>query len=278
MARVGRVASHAPLRWGECRHSGRCIVTGCDVRHEWMLPWWHENVRRHSGLPVVFVDFGLSPRALAWCRARGEVVRGVAPAASALLAKPIGIIQSPYAESLWTDLDCEILKPVEPIFGEARLEIGVVRDVPGAFDPIQAGVVVVRHGSMTALEWAGLCRDWKKLDRSRIPTCHQDQSLLAHLWRLRPDAFTLLGDEWNRGRRLPDARRPAGGEDAAGEAAIVHWWGRDGKAVIRRRVAARPSGDPCRALEPGPFSLVRRAWVEVGRIFSDSGRKPGSLS
>ncbi len=263
MAKVRRVASKATLRWGECRHRARCIVTGCDARHEWMLPWWHENVRRHSGLPVVFVDFGLSPRGLAWCRARGEVVRGGVPVASAFLAKPLGIIQSPYSESLWTDLDCEILKPVEPIFGETRSEIGVVRDVPGASDPIQAGVVVVRHGSEIVLRWAGLCRDWKSLDRSQIPTCHQDQSLLAHLWRLRPEAFTLLGDEWNRGRRLPDPRRPAGGQDAAGDAAIVHWWGRDGKAVIRRFVTGRPSGDPCRALEQGHFPLVRRAWAEL---------------
>ncbi len=256
--------SKASPRWGECRHRGRCIVTGGDALHEWMLPWWHGNARRHSGLPVVFVDFGLSPKALAWCRARGEVVCGGVPVASAFLAKPFGIIRSPYAESLWTDLDCEILKPVEPIFGETRSEIGVVSDVPGASDPIQTGVVVVRHGSETVLEWAGLCRDWKSLDRSRISTSHQDQSLLAHLWRLRPDAFTLLGDEWNRGRRLPDAPA-AGGDDAAGDAAIVHWWGRDGKAVIRRRIAALPSGDPRRALERVSFPLVRRAWAEIRR-------------
>jgi hypothetical protein len=262
---IRRAASKEPLRWGEYRTDGRCLITGGDALHEWMLPWWHESVRRHCELPVVFIDFGLSPRALAWCRARGEVGRGAAPAANAFVAKPLGIIQSPYAESLWTDLDCEILKPVERAFGETLSEIGVVRDVPGALDPIQAGVIVVRHGSATVLEWAELCRDWKRLDRSRIPTRHKDQSLLAHLWALNPDAFTLLGDEWNRTRRLPGARGPSGGECAPEDAAIVHWWGRDGKAEIRRRVAARPSDDPCRALEPGPFRLVRRAWAEFRR-------------
>jgi hypothetical protein len=265
MTKARRDASEAPLRWGECRHRARCIVTGCDELHEWMLPWWHENARRHSGLPVVFADFGLSPRALAWCRERGDVVSGGVPVANAFLAKPLSIIQSPYAESLWTDLDCEILKPVESIFEDVRSEIGIVRDVPGALDPIQSGVIVVRHGSETVLEWARLCRDWKKLHRSRIPIYHQDQSLLAHLWRLRPEAFTVLGDEWNRTRRLPDPRDPAGRENTAGDAAIIHWWGRDGKAVIRRRVAGRPSGDPCRALDQGSCPLVRRARAKLRR-------------
>ncbi len=267
-----RLASRAPLRWKECRHKARCIITGCDARHEWMLPWWHENARRHSALPVVFADLGMTPRALSWCRERGEVVRGEVPVADAFLAKPLGIIQSPYAESLWTDLDCEILRPVEPVFGETRSEIGVVRDVPGASDPVQGGVIVVRHGSATALEWAGLCRDWKKLDRSRIPTAHRDQSLIGYLWRLRPEAFTLLGDEWNRGRVIPGPKRPVEGELAAADAAIVHWWGRDGKAEIRRRVAARPPDDPCRALEPGPFFIVGCVWAEVRRRMAGPAR------
>ncbi len=262
-----RRTSKAPLRWGECRHSGRCLVTGCDVRHEWMLPWWHDNVRRHCDLPVVFVDFGLSPKALAWCRARGEVIYGGVPVANAFLAKPLGIIQSPYAESLWTDLDCEVLRPIDPIFEETRAEIGIVPDVPDAFDPIQTGVVVVRHGSVTALEWAGLCRDWKKLDRSRIPTCHRDQSLLAHLWRLKPGAFTLLGNEWNRGRCIPVGRTAGAGEEGSGVAAIIHWWGKDGKAEIRRRVSARPPGDPCRALYKwGAAQTIKLIKNQISRI------------
>ena len=121
--------------------------------------------------------------------------------------------------------------------------------MPGALDPIQAGVIVVRHGSATALEWAGLCRDWRKLDRSRIPTRHKDQSLLGHLWTVKPEAFTLLGEKWNRSRVIPDARAPGNEQSAAEDAAIVHWWGRDGKAEIRRRVAAVPQ-----AIHAGPSS------------------------
>ncbi|MFH0954421.1 MAG: hypothetical protein V1873_08840 [Verrucomicrobiota bacterium] len=242
-----------PLRWVERRHEARCVVTGCDVLHEWMLPWWYANLRQHSRLPVVFTDLGLSRRARAWCEERGEVVRNVVPVEHAQLAKPLSIIRSPYAENLWTDPDCEILKPLEPVFEETRSEIGVVRDHPGAMDPIQTGVVVVRHGSAMALQWAELCRAWRRLDRAETPTVHYDQSLLSHLWRRQPEAFTLLRDECNWGRQ----------REAPSDAVIVHWWGRDGKAEIRRRVAARPAGDPWKALGQGRLFPLRHRWAKV---------------
>ena len=257
-------ASKGPLRWGECRYDGRCLITGGDALQEWMLPWWYGNARRHSRLPVVFADLGLTSRALAWCRERGEVVRSGVRAACPFLAKPLVLMQSPYAESLWTDLDCEILGPVEPVFGETHSEIGVVRDVPGASDPVQAGVLVVRHGSPTVLEWAGLCRDWRTLDRSRIPTRHRDQSLLGYLWRLRPEAFTVLGDGWNRSRIIRDA-----GRQRAGTIRGTRRSSTGGGSTARRRSAgasptslpAIPAGHSRRALSrwsgaSGPSSTV----------------------
>jgi hypothetical protein len=66
-------------------------------------------------------------------------------------------------------------------------------------------------------------------------------------------------------RRLSDPRAAGMEHSAPEDAAIVHWWGRDGKAEIRRRVAASPPGDPCRALERSSFPLVRRAWAEFRR-------------
>lgn len=243
----------ACLRWANQRHEGRCVVTGCDVLQEWMLPWWYSNLRQHSPLPVVFVDKGLSRKGRAWCQERGEVVRNPIPVADVLLVKPLGLIQSPYAVSLWLDVDCEILKPLEPIFDETHAEIGVVRDVPGAYDPIQGGVVVVRHGSAMVLEWAGLCRDWKRLDHRKIPSRYYDQSMLAHLWRQHPEAFTLLREEWNWVRQ----------RGASPTAAIIHWWGKVGKEEIRSRIASRPRDDPWRALKEGPFSFIRhgKTWM-----------------
>ena len=266
MAGTGIEASGTALRWNPCRFREGCLITGGDARQEWMLPWWYENARRHNDLPVVFVDAGLSRKALAWCRARGEVVSPGVPVANAFLAKPFAILKSPYSDILWTDLDCEILKPVETIFSQTPAEIGVVPDAPGASDPIQAGVIVVRHGGATILEWAALCRDWRKLDRSQVPTGHKDQSLLGHLWRQRPEAFTLLGGEWNRSRIIPDGGQAEDRRGLPGDSAIIHWWGRHGKEEIRRRIASLPSGDPGRALEPGRVPLVfRRIQAEFSR-------------
>ncbi len=75
---------------------------------------------------------GMSRRALAWCRERGDVIHNAVPVEHVLMNKPLSIIRSPYAENLWIDPDCEILKPPDPVFEETRWEIGVVRDHPGA--------------------------------------------------------------------------------------------------------------------------------------------------
>lgn len=235
------------LRWSELRHKGRCVITGCDSLQEWLLPWWYSNLRRHSQLPVMFIDMGLSRKGRAWCCKRGEIVNPGIHLDFAELLKPLGLIQSSYAESLWLDPDCEVLKPLEAVFDETSAEIGVVRDVPNAFDPIQSGVVMVRHGSETVLKWADLCKNWKRLDRRIIPMVHYDQSILASLWRRNPRAFTLLHDKWNWVRQ----------KGPSPEAAVFHWWGMSGKEEIRKRVAARPAGDLWRALEARHFSFFK---------------------
>ena len=36
------------------------FLTGCDSGHEWILPWFLKNFKRHCNKPLVFADFGLS--------------------------------------------------------------------------------------------------------------------------------------------------------------------------------------------------------------------------
>ena len=252
---TGEKMKESLLRWNTLRNEGRCVVTGCDVLQEWILPWWYSNLRRYSQLPVIFVDMGMSRKGLAWCDERGEIVYPEERVDFAELFKPIGLIRSSYAESLWLDPDCEVLKPLEAAFEETSAEIGVVRDVPGASDPIQSGMLVVRHGSATVLEWAELCRNWKRLDRRKISTSHYDQSILAYLWRRNPGAFNLLRDEWNWVRQ----------KGPSPEAAIFHWWGMAGKEDIRQRVAVRPVGDSWRALEERSLTVFRRGLLKYRR-------------
>jgi hypothetical protein len=228
-------------------------MTGCGRAFEWMLPWWFDNYSRHNGLPVVFADFGMSDRALVWCRARGEVVRNPFCVAHEHLAKPFMLLQSPFAMTMWIDLDGEVRGAIDDAFGACEAEVAVVPNNPGAFDPIQAGVLVVRHGSEIVREWAALCRDWKRLDRIRIATRHFDQSLLAHIWRAKPGAFTPLDGRWNLGRQF----------EPADDTVIHHWWGRDGKHHIRSVVTSRPNGDGLRALESGPLSRVLIGWSDI---------------
>ena len=36
------------------------FLTGCDEGHEWILPWFIKNYKKHCKKPLIFADFGLS--------------------------------------------------------------------------------------------------------------------------------------------------------------------------------------------------------------------------
>ena len=37
----------------------KAFLTGCDYKHEWILPWFFENYRKHNNTPLIFADFGV---------------------------------------------------------------------------------------------------------------------------------------------------------------------------------------------------------------------------
>ena len=119
------------------------IVVGCDRNQEWLLPWWWKHYSEHNTYPVVFMDFGLSPEALAWCKERGTCVdlSTVDPKQflkipespikekwesrcgpelwnerHAWFKKPFACFYSPFESSIWLDLDCEVRGDLAPIF------------------------------------------------------------------------------------------------------------------------------------------------------------------
>jgi len=76
---LGREVLHSEFaracRWQRGMNpSGDGVITGADSNHEWLLPWWYENLQRHNTLPVAFADFGMSADMRAWCGERGLVL------------------------------------------------------------------------------------------------------------------------------------------------------------------------------------------------------------
>src|SRR6266404_4365778 len=123
-----------------CSVDKRGIIVGANQHCAWLLPWWWRHYARHNTYPVTFFDFGLSEDVIAWCRERGEVIRfnpdtiampakeeidpqnrakwemlygeAIWSARQGWFCKPVACVQSPYEETLWLDLDCEVCGPL----------------------------------------------------------------------------------------------------------------------------------------------------------------------
>jgi hypothetical protein len=44
------------------------VLIACDEKLEWLLPWWWFHYQSYHQLPVAFVDFGMSNKAIDWCK------------------------------------------------------------------------------------------------------------------------------------------------------------------------------------------------------------------
>jgi hypothetical protein len=167
------------------------IVCGSDEAQEWLLPWWWSRLRDHNDHRVVFCDFGMTEDALNWCRERGDVVK--LPVSSkeaahkgsfssdfievweknytdavwnlrhAWFKKPLACLQSPFQRSIWLDLDCEVLGPLDDLFDLCSNEsqVGIMREFAKSHHPrfhpealYNSGVIVFEHGVPLIEKWA----------------------------------------------------------------------------------------------------------------------------
>jgi hypothetical protein len=216
--------------WGPLRHPERAgVVTGCDHRQQWLLPWWYDCLRQHNpSLPVVFADFGMDAAGLRWCRRHGDVVT-VSWRDYIWYAKPQAMLQAGYAHTLWLDLDCEVRTSLQPLLTSPYQDLAVCHDDYNYLGPNkpQAGVVMIRHGTVLPQRWAGYCA-LGFAARQVIPDPRQccDQAVLVWLAERYPEHVTILPSTWNRLHRMGH------NEDAK----IIHYAGRD-KDAIRQQLA-----------------------------------------
>lgn len=122
----------------------RGIVIVADAGLEILLPWWENNLRQHSELPIAIFDLGLSlygkelaahmgercklkhsldfialPKEVPpSCRRRWEAhwTLSLWKKRNAWFAKPFALLESPFLETLLLDIDCRIQGPLEPLF------------------------------------------------------------------------------------------------------------------------------------------------------------------
>lgn len=158
------------------------IIVGADQTQEWLLPWWWDRYRKYNDYPVAFFDFGLSLEKKEWCRQRGPLIplrlidfaeerQNIAPtliqnweddfgtrfweSRGAWFKKPVACSQSPFENTLWIDLDCEILGSTAPIFQYSDHPSGLALMKERSEKTIyNSGVIAFRKNNVWISEWA----------------------------------------------------------------------------------------------------------------------------
>ncbi len=225
------------------------VLVGADISQEWLLPWWWENYKKHNDFPVAFFDFGMSDESKRWCREKGQLIPISIPAifvkdkeeVQALISehweqhygenfwqsrlawfkKPLACSRTPFCNSIWLDLDCEVLRSLLPLFSMCRdaSKIAIVKDqlAPVSNYPIyNSGVIVFRKDNLLIRNWAEQALAQNELFRG-------DQDLLSHL--IKDQGFPV--------EELPYIYNWNVGCGNNSEAAICHWVGERAKNALR---------------------------------------------
>lgn len=217
------------------------VITGSCRALEWMLPWWWMHYRMHCEYPVTFFDFGLTDMARQWCEKRGQLkmvsdialapisdemarhwsarkTEDIHTARQAWFKKPFACLNTPYEETLWIDLDCQVRKNLEPLFSYYEKGFSAVKE-----REYNTGVMAFKKDVPLLQEWADACVTHNGSFRG-------DQDLLAHLQQ----TISPLPQAYNHVIQFV----PETGEftEANPEDFILHWVGL-GKIFIRNEMA-----------------------------------------
>ncbi len=193
------------------------VVVAADQKAEWLLAWWWKCYSHHHNQPVAFIDFGMSDKAKEWCHKKGILIPFTTPPELKVskesvgkkeqkkweaiygpnvwhsrplwFKKPWAMLQSPFTQSVWMDLDCEVCKPIEGIF--TALDPGVLGAVRvGKKGHYNSGVIVYDQNSLLLQAWAEAC---VKKHASAIG----DETILSQLIRKNRYPFKELPPEFN---------------------------------------------------------------------------------
>jgi hypothetical protein len=218
------------------------IIVGSDISQEWLLPWWWENYRRHNAHPVAFFDFGLSPSKKQWCQDRGQLIklpiadifikdREEVPLAEiwesrygetfwnsrkAWFKKPLACLQSPFQKTIWLDLDCEVLGPLDFLFQACNHPSGLAIAKDQTAPTYNSGVIAFRQHNPIIQKWAD--QSLQKTDLFR-----GDQDLLSQIID-RPICELPQIYNWNIGYGMND------------DAVICHWLGDMAKMALKNQL------------------------------------------
>lgn len=222
------------LTWQKTLHE-RGILVAFDKTMQPLLLWWYKNLRKHCSYPVAFISLrGINENVKNWCKQNGyfydveEFVEyfktikipfhclvnwsknysgDVASVRPYWFAKPISIMQTPFLQTLYLDIDCEVKAPLDGLFSELNEEEMCISE--DKYESIylnkeepkkiiyNSGVILYKSGAKIIEKWA-----LRSLKYSHdFPG---DQDLLSYI--IYKDNFKpkILSKIWNFEYSLPN--------------------------------------------------------------------------
>ncbi|MBI2742564.1 MAG: hypothetical protein HYX48_01440 [Chlamydiales bacterium] len=234
----------------------RGVLLAVDKEQEWLLSWWWESYRRTNTLPVAIIDLGMSDQARAWCHSRLKVITAtldagkikdraeclqdvasrweqsygssVWKARQAWFRKPSSMLETPFQTTLWLDLDCEVLGPLDPIFSTLPdgADFGIVREplVKQGDPTLLIGEVVYNSGVILYKKDAPILKRWAEESSKNSERFMGDQCVLSRI--IFSEKIPIF--------ELPEICNVQPSSGVIHGALIVHWVGAWGKEFIRK--------------------------------------------
>lgn len=204
------------------------VLTGCDSNFEWILPWFHGNLRKHNPyLRMEVADLGMSLDGIHFCTK--NKIKIFSPLDNGFrkkgwFLKPQAIINSSSENVVWIDIDCEIHSGITDIFDYAEEDkLGLTVDLFGGKRAHWAtGVILVKGRPQILHDWSFLC--------SKARHRGDQEALAAMIGKSKdsvvelPQIYQWLRLSLKRGKDNPDKR-------------ITHWTGPKGKQYIKSQLS-----------------------------------------
>lgn len=214
-------------------YNGRCFLTGCDEKTEWMLEWFLKNYRKHNDTPILVADFGMSNEMLARLQVNpivSEIVKLPPVKSGGWFYKPTALLSCPYFEKCWLDTDIEVLGDLSGVFDYIEDEkLAMVEDRPWSARRGEkwhnSGVIALRGNPDILQRWANECRRASKTGDQEVLHSMINESPLTRLKYIvdLPNIYN-----WLRIQIID-------GQDSNKKLAM-HWTGQHGKNVIWKKI------------------------------------------
>ena len=208
------------------------ILLLADGSSEWLLPWWHHHyTATNSHLPVAVVAKDLSSEARAFLKSVEFQIVEVDPSpekADGWFFKPFAISQSPFAHTVFLDLDCELRKNINSILAWSQSGIVLGKDLApkGKYRALFRGDCFFNSGVVGVLAGSPVVTEWQRETRQLADRMRGDQEILNLVLYENEAKVVVLPPHFHKLRLEGD--HP--------EASIMHWTGPAGKKHIREQI------------------------------------------